>query len=179
MFSAWFYRPRGHPRHVLLRYLWFGEVGFCAASVLGREKPFGVICFLERALPQDLGERIRHMSKLIRHLVVAKKAETGIVIEADDTWLAALAPTVHELLVTTLKEEGITYEAAGLFIFASQGSWNVSINNKRLSFKRRGEGATVEEALKDLESRIGQVEEESGPARSRKHKVPSNDRNGS
>lgn len=179
MFQGWWHRPRGRPTNVFLRSLAFVDCTFCLLYTPGSEGPFAVFVGLTGLVPVEVTERIEFMSKLIRDLVKAKKADTGVSIEADDEWLRSIAPTVHELLTTLLKDEGTIYEPAGLFLYAAQGTWCASLSNRKLRFKRRGEGHTVEEALKSLESKIGGEETEGGAARSRKHKVPGSERNGS
>lgn len=178
MFQGWWHRPRGRPTNVFLRSVAFTDCTFCLLHTPGAEGPFAMFVGLTGLIPSLVEERIAFMSKLIRDLVKQKKADTGVSVEADDEWLRSIAPTVHELLTTLLKDEGAVYEPAGLFLYASQGTWCASLSNRKLRFKRRAEGATIEAALRELEAKVGQEEKEGDAARSRHRKGTPNERNG-
>lgn len=179
MFHGWWYRPNGRPLNVFLRSIPYTDCTFSLLYQPGREWPFAIHACVTSQLSYELTRRIKQMSNLIRHLVKAKKADTGMSIEADDEWLRNLAPTVHELLTTSLKDEGTVYEPAGLFLFASQGTWCASLSNRKLRFKRRAEGHTIEEAIRQLESKMFGAEGEGGAGRSRPRKGAASERNGS
>lgn len=164
--------------NVFLRTVAYTDCTFCLLYTPGADGPFALFVSLTGLVPQLVEERIRYMSKLIRDLVKQRKADTGVSVEADDEWLRSIAPTIHELLTTLLKDEGTVYEPAGLFLYAAQGSWCASLSNRKLRFKRRAEGPTIEAALRELEARVGQEEREGDAARSRSRKGAANERNG-
>lgn len=178
MFQGWWHRPRGRPMNVFLRSVAFTDCTFCMLHLPGEEGPFAMFVALTGLVPQLVEERITYMSKIIRDLVKQRKADTGVSIEADDEWLRSIAPTVHELLTTLLKDEGAVYEPSGLFLYASQGTWCASLSNRKLRFKRRAEGVTIEGALRELEAKVGQEAPEGDSARSRSRKGAANERNG-
>lgn len=150
-----------------------GELYVAAGRLAHARDPFAVILF-----DADTGEGFtyyaweRLMSKLIERLIEEKQADTGKSIVAHDDDLSDLAPLVHELCTTAIRKKGRKYDPAGVFIYASQGSWYAQVTSKSLDFRRRGEGGTIREALADLEKRMGKMGEESVRNGKRSRKEP-------